>query len=263
MEARPLKLALVGYGRMGRAVEAAAVARGHRVISRIDPAAPGATHSALGPAALDGVELALEFTAGPSAPTTVAALLDAGTPVVSGSTGWTERTAELRALAAARRVGFLWAPNFSFGVHVLFRLVDAAAGWFGALAGFAPFVLEEHHQAKKDAPSGTARRLAEIIVRRSPGKSRYGLAPADGALPTDLVPVAWIRAGAIPGVHTVGWDGGGETVRIIHEVRDRSVFAEGAVRAAEWLRGRSGPATLDEMLDELLPALRRDAGETV
>ncbi len=248
-----LNLALVGYGRMGRALETVALARGHRVHSSIDPAAPGATHRSLSAEALAGADLALEFTAGPSAPTIVGALIESGRAVVSGSTGWTPRLPELRSLAAARGVPFLWAPNFSLGVQVLFRLGDIAAGWFGGLSGFAPYVVEEHHQAKRDAPSGTARRLGEILVARTPGKRRCGVAPDDAPLPADLVPVAWVRAGAIPDNHVMGWDGPGETIEIVHRVRDRAVFAEGAIRAAEWLVGRGGPHTLEEMLADLLP----------
>lgn len=250
---RGLNLALVGYGRMGKAVETVALARGHRIRSRVDPSAPGATHTTLVPEALEGADAALEFTAGPGAPAVVAALIDAAIPVVSGSTGWAPRLEELQARAAKRGVAFLWAPNFSLGVQVLFRMTDLAAGWLGALAGFAPYVVEEHHQAKRDAPSGTARRLGEIVVERTPGKSRWGLAPDDRPPPADLVPVAWIRAGAIPGNHVVGWDGPGESLELIHRVRERAVFAEGAVRAAEWVIGRPGPHTLEEMLADLLP----------
>lgn len=250
---RPLEINLVGYGKMGRALEAAAVARGHRIHRRIDPAAPDHAEPRIGPAAFEGVDVALEFTNGRSAPGNVTALLALGVPTVCGSTGWDGGLDAARTLAAERRVGLLWAPNFALGVQVLFRLADVAARSLGAL-GFAPFLVEEHHQAKHDAPSGTARRLADILVARTPGKTRSGVAPADGPVSEDLVPVAWIRAGSIPGNHTVGWDGAGETIEIVHRARDRAVFAEGAIRAAEWIVDHPGPHTIDDMLDDVLRA---------
>lgn len=258
----PLSLALVGYGRMGRALEQAALARGHRVACRIDPVAPGADARAITPDALAGVDVALEFTHAGVAAANVDALLRAGVPVVCGSTGWDDGLAAARAQAAERGVGLLWAPNFSLGVNVLFRLVDVAALWLGAVPGFAPFLVEEHHAAKRDAPSGTARRLAETLVRRTPGKVRYGVAPGDDAIPADLVPVAWVRAGSIPGTHTAAWDAAGETIEITHRARDRAVFAAGAILAAEWLAGRRGPQAFDAFLDDLLPGLDHLRKET-
>ncbi|MBP7149715.1 MAG: 4-hydroxy-tetrahydrodipicolinate reductase [Acidobacteria bacterium] len=252
-----LALALVGYGKMGRVLENAAVERGHRVVARIDPAAPQATARAVEPAALAGAEVALEFTAPAAAAANVLALLAAGVPVVSGTTGWTDRLDEARRLAADRGVGLLWAPNFSLGMHVLLQLVERAAATLGG-GGYAPYLVEEHHQQKADAPSGTARRIGELLVALTPGKSRFGPAPGDGPVPPELVPAAWVRAGQIPGTHRVGWDGPGETLEIVHRVRDRAVFAHGALLAAEWLRGRRGPHTLEEMLAELEHGERRN-----
>ncbi len=249
---RPLHLAIVGCGRMGSAVAAAAEARGHRVALRIDPDAPGADARGVDHADLSGIDAALEFTRAEAAPRNVQRLLEAGLPVVSGTTGWNDGLDRARALARERGVGFLWAPNFALGVQALFRVVDRAASLFGAIGGFAPYLVEEHHQLKRDAPSGTALRLAQSLVERTPGKSRWDVAPTAAPVPPEVVPVAWVRAGEIPGTHRAGWDGPGETVEIVHRARDRAVFAHGAVRAAEWLVARPGPRTLDEMIDELL-----------
>ncbi|MCU0222966.1 MAG: 4-hydroxy-tetrahydrodipicolinate reductase [Acidobacteria bacterium] len=249
---RPLHLALVGCGRMGRALALAAEARGHRIALRVDPESPGADARGVDRADLAGIDVALEFTHAAAAPQNVRRLLEAGCPAVSGTTGWNDGLEAVRALAAERGVGFLWAPNFALGVQALFRVADRAASLLGAIGGFAPYLVEEHHQLKRDAPSGTALRLAQALVERTPGKTRWGLAPADGPLPPELVPVAWVRAGEIPGTHRLGWDGPGETIEIVHRARDRAVFAHGAVRAAEWLVARPGPRTLDEMIDELL-----------
>lgn len=249
---RPLQLAIVGYGKMGRALEAVAAARGHRVALRVDPDAPEAVAGGLAPVSLAGLDVALEFTCAEAAPANVTRLLEAGVPVVSGTTGWTEQLEAARAQARERGVGFLWAPNFALGVQVLFRVADCAAALLGAVGGFAPYLVEEHHDRKRDAPSGTGLRLAQTLVERTPGKRRWGAAPAERPIDSELVPVAWIRAGEIPGTHRLGWDGPGEAIEIVHRARDRAVFAHGAVRAAEWLVRHPGPRTLDEMIDELL-----------
>ena len=256
-DGKPLRAALVGMGKMGAALGAAAAARGVEIALRIDPKAPGADAREIEGASWEGIDVALEFTAASSAADNCRALLERGVPVVSGTTGWNAELREVRALAAERQVGFLWASNFSLGVQTMMRLVDVAASWFGALPDFAPYLVEAHHRHKLDAPSGTARTLAEKLVARTPGKTHYGLAPADGAVPNDMVPVAWIRAGAFPGEHTVGWDAPEETVEIVHRARSRAVFAHGAVAAAAWLVGRRGPCTIDDFLDDTLPALPR------
>lgn len=245
-----LKIALIGYGRMGKVLEEAVQARGHQIVTRIDPLHPAADDSKISRESLHGADVALEFTHPRAAQDNCLHLLDLGVNVVSGSTGWEEGVPEVRRAAERNGTGFLWAPNFALGVQVLFRIVAQASGLLGQL-GFSPFLIEEHHQGKQDAPSGTARRLAELVVAGTPGKERFGPAPASGPIPPELVPVAWIRAGLIPGNHTIGWDGAGETIEVHHRARDRSVFAAGAVRAAEWLVEHPGPHTLEEMMDDL------------
>ena len=252
-----LSIAVVGYGKMGHAIEEAARRRGHRVSLRIDPLGGDVRGvDEIDDAAASKIDIALEFSAPETAAGNVKALLERGLPVVCGSTGWDAALDEARALAREREVGFLWAPNFALGVQLTFRIVQAAAKQLGALSGFSPFLVEEHHDAKRDAPSGTARRLAEILVKETPGKRRYAAAPAKEPISADCVPVAWVRAGAIPGTHRVGWDGPGETLEITHRVRDRGVFAAGAVHAAEWTVTERGPRTIDDMLDAVLSGPR-------
>lgn len=248
-----LDVAVIGYGKMGRALEEAATRRGHRVVARIDsdPAA-GADATHIGTTTLAGARVAFEFTTPEEAPRNCAALFDLGVAVVSGTTGWNEELDFARAQAKARGASFLHAPNYSLGMQIVFRIAERAAAWLSAAGEFEPYLIEEHHAAKHDAPSGTAKRLAEILVARTAGKIDYGVAPADGAIPADLVPVAWVRAGAIPGTHLLGWDGPGETVELVHRVRDRGVFAAGAVAAAEWLVAHPGVHTLDDMIDALV-----------
>lgn len=255
MNASPssLPIVIVGYGKMGRAAEEAAVRRGHRVVARIDrDAATGAERHTINRDSLAGARVALEFTAPAEAPANCTALFDYGLAVVSGTTGWTADLESTRNIARARGASFLWAPNFSIGMQIVFRLAERASRWLSRAGGFDPYLIEEHHNQKRDAPSGTAKRIAEILVAHTTGKTRYGIAPADDTVPADLVPVAWVRAGAVPGTHRTGWDGPGETIELVHRVRDRGVFAAGAVLAAEWLTEHPGVHSLDDMIDALL-----------
>ncbi len=248
-----LELAIVGFGRMGRALEQIAVRRGHAVRARIDPrGGDGVTATEVDPAALAGVDVALEFTTPEAAANNVRRLLDLGVPVVSGTTGWNDALEDARRLARERGVGFVWAPNYALGVQALFRIVRHAARLLGAFGEFAPYLVEEHHAGKKDAPSGTSRRLADLLVEATPDRSRWGPAPEHEAIAPDMLPVAWIRAGAIPGTHRCGWDGAGESLEISHRVRDREVFAAGAITVAEWLAGRPDVCTFEELVDRHL-----------
>ncbi len=253
MSEQSLNVAIVGYGKMGRAIESVAREAGHRIVAIVDPVAADATARAIHADALAGADVAIEFSIPSSGAANIRALLEVGCAVVSGTTGFPAELPALRALADERGVPFLWGPNYSLGIAVLARLVEKVAPWLAA-AGFDPYLFESHHAAKVDGPSGTARRLAELVVAGTPGKTEFGPAPAEGAVPPERVPVAWVRAGAVPGEHTLGWDATAETIEITHRARDRRVFAVGAVRAAQWLVGRPGAQVLEDMLNDVLGA---------
>ncbi|RMF71229.1 MAG: 4-hydroxy-tetrahydrodipicolinate reductase, partial [Acidobacteria bacterium] len=259
---RALAIAVIGCGRMGHAVEQVARNRGHRIVARIDPrGGEGITARELDASTVAGADVAIEFTTPEAAPENLRRLIDLGVCVVSGTTGWTDgRLDAMRERARERETGFVWAPNFALGMQAMFRITAHAAGLLGRLGGFAPFLVEEHHDAKKDAPSGTAARLAEILVEATPGKARWGVAPQREPVPADMLSVAWIRAGSIPGTHRCGWDGAAETIELVHRARDRSVFAVGAVTVAEWLAADPGVFTLDELIDRRLGL--HDKGES-
>ncbi|HUC43933.1 MAG TPA: dihydrodipicolinate reductase C-terminal domain-containing protein [Candidatus Sulfotelmatobacter sp.] len=228
-----MKIALVGYGRMGHAIEAAARTRGHEVALVVDKAARGARGArSLGSARLSGVDVAFEFTEGEAALENVLALLARGVPVVSGTTGWNPDDPLLAAALRRHRGAFLHAPNFSVGVAAFFRAAGLAAAVLRSAGGYDAWIVESHHAGKRDAPSGTAKRLATI------GGGN--------------VPVASVRAGHDPGRHTIGFDGPHDVLTLTHQARSREAFASGAVAAGEWLRGRRGRFGFDDVVDDLL-----------
>lgn len=224
------KLAIIGDGKMGRLVSALATEQGDAVVAflgRDDVLRDGITA-----AALKGATVAIEFTEPGAAAANVRACVAAGCAVVCGTTGWDAERATVSAEVRESGGALLWAPNFSLGVHIFAALVAEAARRTRGAGGFDAHLVETHHTAKLDAPSGTARLLAAAAERAS-GTS---------------VPITSVRVGSVPGTHELVIDGAFEQIRLVHEARDRRVFALGALSAARWLHGRHGVFSLDDML---------------
>jgi 4-hydroxy-tetrahydrodipicolinate reductase len=183
----------------------------------------------------------------------VARALSGGARYVVGTTGWSDRLDDVRRSVEGARGGLVHAANFSLGVNLYFHIVRAAAALMAPFPDYDPYVLERHHRQKKDAPSGTARALAEIL-ESTPGRRRKAASTLSGALPEDAFHVAALRAGGIVGDHTVGFDSGGDEILLEHRARSRRGFAEGAVLAAEWIAGRTGFYSFESVLDDLMTA---------
>jgi 4-hydroxy-tetrahydrodipicolinate reductase len=227
-----MRIALIGYGKMGRAVEQVATARGHEIAATISRHRSGAlTRDALGAA-----DVAIEFTIPEAAVPNAEACIRAGVPVVIGTTGWNAQLSALENEVEQRGGAVLWAPNFSIGVQIFAQLIERLARLGPERHGFAAHLVETHHAAKKDAPSGTAALLARVY------------ADASGA----PLPTTSVRVGHVPGRHELVLDAQHEQLRLIHDARDRRVFADGAVTAAEWLAqgGRRGVFTLRDVLSD-------------
>ncbi|HET7422043.1 MAG TPA: dihydrodipicolinate reductase C-terminal domain-containing protein [Gemmatimonadales bacterium] len=226
-----MRLLIVGDGKMGRAVAALAATRGHEatIIGREE----NAQGRGLTAERVRGHDVAVEFTRPEASPANLERLIGAGIPVVTGTTGWEAELPRITALVEERKGALLHAANFSIGVHLFLRAARALAGEFAGREGFDGFILEEHHAAKRDAPSGTARALQQRLRDADPSRP---------------YPITSVRAGAIPGTHTVSLDGPFETVTLQHTARSRDGFAAGALAAAEWLPGHTGVYTFDAML---------------
>jgi 4-hydroxy-tetrahydrodipicolinate reductase len=225
-----VRLLLVGHGRMGKLVEALAPEYGVLVAGIISArdAERSLRERDYGP-----VDVAIDFTVADAVPRNLPLLADRRVNVVIGTTGWSAHERELRDVAAQAGIGVLVAPNFSLGMNVFQMLVEEAARRFASHESYGVWIHELHHAAKKDAPSGTALQLKAGIERA--GYSR-------------TIDVSSSRAGSIPGTHTVGFDGLADTVTLTHTVRDREVFARGALEAARWLKGRQGWFTMRDLL---------------
>ena len=216
---------------MGRSVQAALDARGHTVAAMVG-SHENAGGAALVPARLVGVDIALEFTTPATAPANVARLLAAGVPVVCGTTGWEDQIPSLEALARARAGALLIAANFSIGVQIMLRAARTMSAAFQGRPDFEGLIVETHHRLKRDAPSGTGLAI-QRAVKDAGGRE---------------LPITSIRAGAVPGTHELRYEGPFESLALEHVARDRSVFGAGAVLAAEWLVGRTGVYTFEDVL---------------
>ena len=221
----PPRVALMGYGKMGRAIRQLALDRGWVVTGVVERDKGGIN-------ALGGADVAIEFTAPGAAVGNIRTALEAGCPIVVGTTGWYD---ELPAVERdVERTGgtLLWAPNFALGAVIFRRIVEDAARRLAAMSEMDVHLVETHHAAKRDAPSGTARALADA---------------GQAALGRDI-PITSVRVGSVPGTHELLFDAPFEQIRLEHTVRDRRVFAAGALHAAEWLIGKRGVFTLDDVL---------------
>ncbi len=220
------RLAIIGMGKMGRAIEQMARDRGFEVVARIGKGDGVSRQS------LNGAEVAVEFTTPMSAPGNVRSALEAGCPIVVGTTGWDAKRPEVERLALDRNGALLIAPNFSPGIAAFGELIKAAARALRTLPGFDAHLIETHHTAKKDAPSGTATNLEQLAA------AEWGSA----------IPITSVRIGSVPGTHEFLFDAPFEQIRLQHVTRDRRVFAEGALHAARWLIGRQGVFSMHDVL---------------
>lgn len=223
------RLAIVGMGKMGHAIADLAPSRGWEVVATLDEAE---TASGLTRAALGNADVAVEFTTPAAAPRNIRAIVAAGIPVVVGTTGWYDQFDAIKADVNSQSGALLTATNFSLGVNIFQQIAATAARLLGKAPGFEAHLVETHHSAKKDAPSGTAITL-EQVAAKAWGRE---------------IPITSVRTGSVPGTHEFIFDAPFEQIHLEHIARDRRVFAEGALVAASWLIGRRGVYSMRDVL---------------
>lgn len=223
------RLAIIGMGKMGRAIEQLAPERGCEVVARLD--VPD-TRSGITAGMLNGAQVAVEFTTPGSAAANVRELVEAHVPIVVGTTGWYDGLPDISKWVKEKHGALLTATNFSLGVNAFEAILARAASILAQSGGFDAHMIELHHSAKKDAPSGTAQTLEKAVA------AEWG----------KRIPITSVRTGSIPGTHEVIFDAPFETIRLAHVARDRRVFAEGAIVAAKWLVGKQGVFTMKDVI---------------
>jgi 4-hydroxy-tetrahydrodipicolinate reductase len=229
-----MKLALIGHGAMGRLVERLAREDGHDVATVL-ARRESAFHVEELAEILGGHDAAIDFTVAEAVPRHAEACALARVPLVEGTTGWQAQAEDVRRAVERANGALIYGANFSVGVNLFYRIVARAAELFRGFDAYAPFVEEAHHSRKRDAPSGTALRLRDILAANYESE----------------IPVSSTRAGHIPGTHRVGFDSQADQILLTHTARSREGFAAGALVAARWIQGRQGVFEFSEAIDEI------------
>jgi len=241
-----LRIALVGYGKMGKSVEKEATARGHTISHVIDKENIDAIHSL----STDSVDVIIEFTHPESILSNLRALLPTQIPIVTGTTGWDHMHTEVQQWVKTHQASLLFSSNFSVGVNILFKLNQKLAQIMNAYPAYDCFIEERHHRYKMDAPSGTAMTLAQQIIESLEKKDKIVTSALQNRKPNeDELSIGSIRSGEIIGQHTVSYTSAIDTISILHTAHNRRGFALGAVIAAEWLHDKRGMYNFADIFD--------------
>lgn len=236
-----MKIALIGYGKMGRAIEEVALQRGHEIVLKVN--IDNLEDNTI--ANIRKADVAIEFSGPDSAFDNLNRCLEAGVPTVSGSTGWLEKMETIRQKCLDLNGSFLYASNFSIGVNIFFAVNDRLAELMARQPQYDVSIREIHHTQKLDAPSGTAISLAEQVLAHNPVKKQWKNDHADE--PSDLL-IQSERIDPAPGTHHVKYESAVDTIEIIHTAHNRQGFASGAVLAAEYIAGKKGLFTMKQVL---------------
>ena len=231
-----MKIALLGYGRMGKAIELIAIERGHDVVAKIDQ---DETYGNLSDA-----DVAINFSIPEAAAENIKTALKINIPVVCGTTGWLNQLKEIEDFCKAKNSAFIYASNFSVGVNLFFKLNEVLAKLMSSHKSYQASMKEIHHIHKLDAPSGTAITLAEGII----GQSDYTQWTINKVTKEDMLPIEVDRTGEVPGTHTIKYESSVDSITIEHEAHSRKGFALGAVIAAEWIQDKKGIFSMNDVL---------------
>ncbi len=230
-----MKIALIGYGAMGKLIRTLAEEKGQEISAVIDESDAGLSAAGLA-AKLEGADVAIDFTVAQAVRRNVEACVAAGVPLVEGTTGWLSDLDEVERIIREGEGAFVFGANFSIGVNLFYRIAGHAAELLAKFSEYETFIEEQHHSRKKDAPSGTALKLKDIVAEHI----------------KDDLSVSATRAGNIPGTHRVGFDGPADQILLEHTARSREGFARGSLLTAEWIIGKKGFYEFTDVMDEII-----------
>ncbi len=248
-----MKIAIIGYGRMGHAVEKQAKASGIEVAAIIDPRDEAATGKRISAQALAGADVAIDFSTAGAVLGNIRELALLKKDVAVGTTGWYDHIDEVRGIVESSGIGLVYSPNFSVGVNIFFQLAKRAAILADKFDFYDPYVYEMHHNQKTDAPGGTAKALGEIILGNVKRKKKMAFDRVTGRkIDPEELHVVSIRAGTAPGTHVLGFDGPADTIEMTHTARSMAGFVEGSLIAAQWVAGKKGLYTMEDFMESVL-----------
>jgi len=256
-----MKIAIIGYGKMGKMIEKAALEKGYSIAALVDPLLSGSvscsgtviSKSIEKSNGLNGADVAIEFTVPATAVQNIKALARLKIPTVAGTTGWHNRLGEITSAVNEAGSSLIWSSNFSMGVNIFYRIAWHASQLMNSFPEYDTGGFEAHHNKKLDSPSGTAKTLVEGVLKCMDRKKKAVWETLDRAPEADELHYPSLRIGAVPGTHSLIFDSAADTIEISHRARSREGFASGAVYAAGWLTGKkNGIYTIDDMLKDML-----------
>lgn len=244
------RVALIGYGKMGREIESIATEFNITITNIIDANISG-KESVITSRTLSNVDVCIEFTEPDAVVSNIKAVAQLGKNIVVGTTGWNDKMNEVREIVEQHKIGLLYASNFSIGMNLFQKLAAEAGRIFSAIDSYDCFIHEAHHAKKKDAPSGTALTLGNILLSTLRKKKNIVMGNVEGQVPPDALQISSSRGGAIPGTHTITFDSMADTIELTHTARSRRGFAEGALIAASWLHNKKGMYSMEDVLNDI------------
>ena len=246
MENTNPKIAIIGYGSMGKEIERIAREQGIEVTDIFE------LDSKLDAAKNYDFDVAIDFSFPDQVMENLKAVTALKKNLVLGTTGWYERKEEVAKIVEAAGTGFIWGSNFSIGVNMFFKIIEQASKVMNKVNGYDVFVHETHHKRKKDSPSGTALSIADIITKNVDSKNRITADKIDRTIEADELHVSSTRGGEVTGTHSVILDSFADEIELTHRAKNRTGFAMGAVEAAKWIHGKKGFYSVEDMLNSLL-----------
>lgn len=235
-----MKIALFGYGKMGKLVEQIAQERGHEIVAIINKANQTAN--------IEKADVCIDFSSPHSVISHLSLAAQKKKPIVIGTTGWLDSLPTVKEMSEKSKIGVIYAPNFSIGAHLFFHMIAHASRLVDAFDEYDVSGFEQHHNQKVDSPSGTALVLGEILLKELKRKNSIVWEPLQRSLKKEEIHFTSLRSGHTPGTHTIIFDSEADSLTLSHQARDRRGFALGAVKAAEWIKNRVGFFTIDDLL---------------
>lgn len=243
---KSIQIAIIGYGKMGKLVEQIASQRGHQICAIIDP--EEGTHRNINAKALKSADVCIDFTQPQATVDNIRAIAPLHKNIVVGTTGWHSQLDLVRQIVDSFGIGLLYSLNFAIGVNLFFKIVAEAAAHFNTFDEYDIACIDIHHHQKLDSPSGTGRHIAELIKSKIKRKTKIVTENGNRPIKSDELQLLSLRCGSIPGTHEVIFDSPSDTIVLKHTARNRQGFALGAVIAAEWIIGRKGLFTIDDLI---------------
>ena len=241
-----MRIALIGYGKMGKEIERLALERGWSVDLRVDIDTPPITS-----AQRTNIDVVIHYAQASSIADDLTPWIEAHKPIVVGTTGWHEQLPKIEALVKKNNTGLIYASNFSLGVNIFFHLIRTAAQMMDQFSDYDAFIQEIHHKNKLDSPSGTALTMGQIVLNHLHRKKELLSETSHGKIRPEQLPISSTRSGSVVGTHILAFDSAADTIELKHTAKDRSGFALGTLLAAEWIIGKKGLFTMDDVFQDL------------